>query len=83
MLFNPLDILDDHLQVPSSLSDELKLPTNRKTKRLDDLVRNACNGEFHMKKYIAKDSEQFLQVNRSSFVNSRHKSLLAFVQYEI
>jgi len=57
-------------RVPSSLSDELKLPTTRKTKRLDDLVRNACNGEFHMKKYIAKDSEQFLQrLSNTKFKN--------------
>ena len=49
--------------MPTCLTDELKLPTTRKTQRLDDLVRNSCNGEFHMKKYITKDSEQFLQVN--------------------
>jgi hypothetical protein len=48
----------------------LKLPTARKTKRLDDLVRNACNGEFHMKKYIAKDSEQFLQVQKIFLENA-------------
>ncbi|CAF0914319.1 unnamed protein product [Rotaria sp. Silwood1] len=57
-------------RVPSSITDELKLPTPRKTKRLDDLVRNACNGEFHMKKYIAKDSEQFLQcLSNTKFKN--------------
>ena len=52
------------MQVPSALSDELNLPSARKTKRLDELVRNACNGEFHIKKYISKNSEQFLQVNK-------------------
>ncbi|CAF1630426.1 unnamed protein product [Rotaria magnacalcarata] len=57
-------------RVPSSVTDELKLPTARKTKRLDDLVRTACNGEFHMKKYIAKDSEQFLQrLSNTKFKN--------------
>ncbi|CAF3752259.1 unnamed protein product [Adineta steineri] len=57
-------------RVPNTLSDELKLPTLRKTKRLDDLVRNACNGEFHMKKYITKDSEQFLQrLSNTKFKN--------------
>ncbi|CAF0822484.1 unnamed protein product [Rotaria sordida] len=57
-------------RVPNSITDELKLPTTRKTKRLDDLVRNACNGEFHIKKYIAKDSEQFLQcLSNTKFKN--------------
>ena len=65
-------------KVPSALSDELKMPTARKTKRLDDLIRNACNGEFHMKKYIAKDSEQFLQVGlrRLVGVSSAQRALL-------
>ena len=65
------------VQVPSSLSDELKLPSARKTKRLDDLVRQACNGEFHMKKYIAKDTEQFLQVDLPSslFISTLSLSL--------
>ncbi|UJR16046.1 hypothetical protein I4U23_002960 [Adineta vaga] len=57
MILN-VDIL---CRVPSALSDELNLPLARKTKRLDELVRNACNGEFHIKKYISKNSEQFLQ----------------------
>nr|ACD37592.1 START domain containing protein [Philodina roseola] len=48
-------------RVPNCLSEDLKLPTARKAKRLDDLVRQSCHGEFHMKKFIAKDSEQFLQ----------------------
>ncbi|CAF3726833.1 unnamed protein product [Adineta steineri] len=48
-------------RVPSALSDELNLPSARKTKRLDELVRNTCNGEFHIKKFISKNSEQFLQ----------------------
>nr|ACD37564.1 START domain containing protein [Adineta vaga] len=57
-------------RVPNSLSEELKLPTSRKTKHLDDLVRHVCNGEFQMKKYITKDSEQFLQyLSNTKFKN--------------
>ncbi|CAF0777498.1 unnamed protein product [Rotaria sordida] len=48
-------------RIPSTLTDELKLPSVRKTQRLDELVRNACNGEFHMKKYISKNCEEFFQ----------------------
>ena len=50
------------IQVPSALCDELQLPSARTTKKLDELVRNECNGEFQLKKYIFKKTEQFLQV---------------------
>lgn len=49
------------------------MPTARKSKRLDDLVRQACHGEFHIKKFIGKDSEQFLQV--------RHRSIGSFFAF--
>ena len=29
---------------------------------MDELVRNECNGDFHLKKFISKKTEQFLQV---------------------
>ncbi|CAF1318269.1 unnamed protein product [Adineta ricciae] len=57
MILN-VDIL---CRVPSALNDELNLPSARKTKRLDELVRHTCNGEFHIKKFVSKSSEQFLQ----------------------
>ncbi|CAF1315341.1 unnamed protein product [Adineta ricciae] len=57
MILN-VDIL---CRVPSALNDELNLPSARKTKRLDELVRHTCNGEFHIKKFVSKASEQFLQ----------------------
>lgn len=50
------------VQVPSTLTDELHLPSGKITKKLDELVRNECNGDFHLKKYISKKTEQFLQV---------------------
>ena len=58
-------------QVPSGLTDELSLPSPKKTKRLDDLIRNACNGDFQMKKYISKDCERFLQVTIDVFSSAR------------
>jgi len=57
-----------YIQVPSALSDELKLPSAKKTKRLDELIRNECNGDFHLKKYISKKTEQFLQVKNTQKV---------------
>ncbi|CAF4540880.1 unnamed protein product [Rotaria sp. Silwood1] len=57
-------------RVPSALANELKLPSARKTQRLDELIRNACNGEFHMKKYISKSCEEFLQrLSNTKFKN--------------
>ena len=56
--------LHGYIQVPSALNDELNLPSARKTKRLDELVRHTCNGEFHIKKFVSKASEQFLHVNK-------------------
>lgn len=50
------------VQVPSTLTDELQLPSGKSTTKLDELVRNECNGEFHLKKFISKKTEQFLQV---------------------
>ncbi|CAF1042968.1 unnamed protein product, partial [Didymodactylos carnosus] len=58
-------------RVPSVLSSELQLPSQRKTKRLDDLIRNECNGEFLIKKYISKESEQFFQ----QLQNTKYKSV--------
>jgi hypothetical protein len=63
-MYEPIASIVRLLQVPNALSEELKLPTARKSQRLDDLVRQTCNGEFHMKKYIAKDAEQFLHVSQ-------------------
>ncbi|CAF1012171.1 unnamed protein product [Rotaria magnacalcarata] len=48
-------------RIPSTLTEELKLPSPRRTKRLDELVTHTCNGEFHLRKYISKNSEEFLQ----------------------
>jgi hypothetical protein len=54
------------------------LPSAKTTKRLDELVRNECNGDFHLKKYISKKTEQFLQVNRNHLFNK--KKYLSFYQ---
>ncbi len=48
------------------------MPSARKTKRLDELVRNECNGDFHLKKYISKKTEQFLQVKRKQLILFRN-----------
>ena len=74
-----------HTQVPSALSNELKLPSENRTKRLDELVRDECNGDFHLKKYISKKTEQFLQVKRKNQSFSIYSILnfLAFITNKI
>ncbi|CAF0766045.1 unnamed protein product [Didymodactylos carnosus] len=58
-------------RVPSALSEELQLPSQRTTKRLDSLIRSECNGEFLIKEYIAKESERFIQ----QLQNTKYKSV--------
>ena len=53
------------LQIPNNLTIELNLPTPKTSKRLNELVTDECNGEFDLKKYTAKKTEEFLQVPRN------------------
>jgi len=49
----------------NNLTIELNLPTPKTSKRLNELVTDECNGEFDLKKYTAKKTEEFLQVPRN------------------
>ena len=65
-------------QVPNELNEELQLSSVKKTKNLDELIRSACDGEFQMKKFLSKESERFLQVERFCF--SSEENVLTFSQ---